>query len=74
MTASRVFSVALVAASISIRLAAQQPAVTALPPAWVPPVPPTYVLPPATVVRAGRLFDPRSGTLLTNQVIVIQKM
>src|SRR6478672_9576533 len=72
VTASRVFSVALVAASISIRLAAQQPAVAALPPAWVPPLPPQYAPPPATVVRAGRLFDPRSGTLLSNQVIVIQ--
>jgi len=35
-------------------------------------LPPQYAPPPATVVRAGRLFDPRTGTLLTNQVIVIQ--
>ena len=72
MTASRVFSVAVVVASISLRLAAQQPGVAALPPAWVPPPAPQYMPPPATVVRAGRLFDPRSGNLLTNQVIVIQ--
>src|SRR3954453_20456249 len=72
VTASRVFSVAILAVSFSLRLAAQQPAVTALPPAWVPPSAPAYAPPPATVVRAGRLFDPRTGTLLTNQVIVIQ--
>ena len=30
--------------------------------------PPTQVL----AVRAGRLFDPKSGTLLTNQVILIR--
>jgi len=72
VTASRVFSVAIVLASLSLRLAAQQPAVTALPPAWVPPPAPAYAAPPATVVRAGRLFDPRTGTLLTNQVVVIQ--
>jgi len=72
VTASRVFSVAVVVASISLRLAAQQPGVAALPPAWVPPPAPQYVAPQATVVRAGRLFDPRSGNLLTNQVIVIQ--
>ena len=54
-------------------LSAQQPSsVAALPPAWVPPPPPQYVAPPVTVVRAGRLFDPRSGTLLTNQTIVIR--
>lgn len=28
--------------------------------------------PPATAVRAGRLFDPKSGQLLTNQVVLIQ--
>jgi imidazolonepropionase-like amidohydrolase len=44
----------------------------AIPPVWtVPPVPPAK--PPAVVaVRAGRLFDSKSGTLLRNQVIVIR--
>jgi len=51
---------------------AQQPAVASLPPAWVLP-PPAQVAPAQTVVvRAGRLFDPRSGTLSSNQTIVIR--
>ncbi len=67
----------VLAAAISALLAsspsAQTPAaVAALPPAWVPP-PPAQAAPPAvTVVRAGRLFDPRSGSLVANQVIVIR--
>lgn len=49
-----------------------QGAVAALPPAWVLP-PPAQVAQPQTIaVRAGRLFDPRSGTLLANQVIVMR--
>jgi imidazolonepropionase-like amidohydrolase len=40
--------------------------------AGVRPPPPPYEAPPVTVVRAGRLFDPRSGTLVANQVIVIR--
>ena len=49
----------------------QQPGVAALPSAW--PQPPAAQPPAAETiaVRAGRLFDPRSGTLLTNQTIVI---
>jgi imidazolonepropionase-like amidohydrolase len=62
---------ALVAGSLGIS-AQQQPGVAALPPAWVPPPPPQYTAPPPTVVRAGRMFDPRTGTLLTNQTIVIR--
>jgi imidazolonepropionase-like amidohydrolase len=58
------------AAPIALRSQAQ-PALAALPPAWVlPPV----AQPPAAqtvAVRAGRMFDPRSGTLLVNQVILI---
>ena len=69
----RTLVVSAVLCSAAWTAAAQQPAsVTALPPAWVPPPPPQYVAPPVTVVRAGRLFDPRSGTLLTNQTIVIR--
>jgi imidazolonepropionase-like amidohydrolase len=71
VTVSRALAVAVVVGSLSWTVAAQQPGVAALPPAWVPPAAPQYAPPPTTVVRAGRLFDPRSGTLLTNQVIVI---
>ncbi len=68
---------ALRAASVIVLLSgvvnAQQPGgVAALPPAWVPPPAPQYTPPPLTVVRAGRLFDPRTGTLLTNQTIIIR--
>ena len=49
-----------------------QTAVSSLPPAWVLP-PPAQTQPAQTVaIRAGRLFDPRSGTLLANQIIVIR--
>ena len=72
MTAIRTFGVAIGVASLSLTLAAQQPGLAALPPAWEPPPPPQYAPPPTTVVRAGRLFDPRTGTLLTNQTIVIR--
>jgi imidazolonepropionase-like amidohydrolase len=48
-----------------------QPGVSALPQAWVLP-PPAQPQPAQTIaVRAGRLFDPRAGTLVANQVIVI---
>ncbi|HUR32843.1 MAG TPA: amidohydrolase family protein [Vicinamibacterales bacterium] len=72
MTAPRALAIGVVVASLSWTVGAQQPGVTALPPAWVPPPAPQYVPPPVTVVRAGRLFDPRTGTLLTNQTIVIR--
>jgi imidazolonepropionase-like amidohydrolase len=62
----------VVVVGLALTLSAQQRAVTALPPAWVPPPPAQYTPVGATVVRAGRLFDPRSGTLLTNQTIVLQ--
>jgi hypothetical protein len=49
-----------------------QPAVAALPPAWV--LPPAAQPQPAQTIaiRAGRLFDPKSGALLTNQVVVVR--
>jgi imidazolonepropionase-like amidohydrolase len=60
------------ATTITLRSQAQQPAVTALPPAWVLP-PQAQPKPAATVaIRAGRLFDPKAGTMLTNQVVVIR--
>ncbi|HEV3060379.1 MAG TPA: amidohydrolase family protein [Vicinamibacterales bacterium] len=49
-----------------------QRGVAALPPAWVPPPAAQYPAPQIVAVRAGRLFDPTSGTMLTNQVIVIR--
>jgi imidazolonepropionase-like amidohydrolase len=49
-------------------------------PVWPQAVPPVWTVPPALpakapnviAVRAGRLFDPKSGTLLQNQVILIR--
>src|SRR5215475_1100469 len=49
-----------------------QPAVAALPQAWVLPPPAQVAAAQTVAVRAGRMFDPRTGTLLTNQVIVIR--
>src|SRR5580700_5208038 len=44
----------------------------AIPPVWtVPPAPPARA-PSLIAVRAGRLFDAKSGTLLRNQVILIR--
>jgi imidazolonepropionase-like amidohydrolase len=48
------------------------PSVAALPQAWTPPPPPVFQTGQVTAVRAGRLFDPRSGTLRTNQIILIR--
>lgn len=49
-----------------------QPAVTALPSAWVLPPQATVAAGQTVAVRAGRLFDPRSGSYLPNQIIVIR--
>lgn len=51
---------------------APQPAVVALPQAWVPPPPAQRPAAQTVAIRAGRLFDPRSGTLLTNQIVLIR--
>src|SRR6187401_1678635 len=68
-----VFAAALALANAPAALLAQAPAsVTALPPAWVPPPPPTFTADRVVAVRAGRLFDPRSGTFLTNQIVLIR--
>lgn len=65
-------SLATILAIPAIVRSQAQPAVAALPQAWVLP-PPAQVSPAQTIaVRAGRMFDPRTGTLLTNQVIVIR--
>jgi imidazolonepropionase-like amidohydrolase len=66
------FTVALILTSAQAALAQAPAGVSALPPAWVPPPPPTFSASRVVAVRAGRLFDPRSGTLLTNQVILIR--
>ena len=31
----------------------------------------TPAAPPSVAVRAGKLFDPKSGTYLTNQIVII---
>jgi imidazolonepropionase-like amidohydrolase len=46
--------------------------VASLPPAWVLPPPAQPAARQTVVVRAGRLFDPRAGTMAANQTIVIQ--
>lgn len=58
------------ASAASVATAQTQP--SALPSAWV--LPPPAQLAPAQIVavRAGRLFDPKSGTLLANQVLLIR--
>lgn len=77
MNVNRLLAFGLLAAALAVpsasRLRAQtQRAVAALPPAWVLPPTAAYPAPQVVVVRAGRLFDPHSGTMLTNQVIVIR--
>ncbi|HYL34745.1 MAG TPA: amidohydrolase family protein [Bryobacteraceae bacterium] len=49
-----------------------QPSVAALPPAWILPPPAQPQPAQVTAVRAGRLFDPKSGALLNNQVVIIR--
>src|SRR6266851_5591501 len=73
---NRLLGFGLLAAALALpspsRLGAQpQRGVAALPAAWVPPPVAQYPAPRVVAVRAGRLFDPRSGTMLANQVIVI---
>src|SRR5216684_67964 len=76
-TTRAIYAFLLAAGALTIqtdlRVQAQaQPTLASLPPAWVLP-PPAQAQPAQTVaVRAGRLFDPRSGTLLANQIIVIR--
>src|SRR5437763_3183317 len=74
---SRPLGVALLAVALALpslsSLGAQAPrGIAALPPAWVPPPVAQYSAPQVVAVRAGRLFDPRSGTMLANQVIGIR--
>jgi imidazolonepropionase-like amidohydrolase len=63
--------VALLATPVVIQSQGQA-AVAALPQAWVLPPPAQVAAAQTVAVRAGRMFDPRSGTLLPNQVIVIR--
>jgi imidazolonepropionase-like amidohydrolase len=53
-------------------LAQVQPKVAALPPVWTLPPPAQYPAPQTIAVRAGRLFDPRTGKMLVNQVVLIR--
>src|SRR5690348_4079891 len=71
MTRSAVTAFALFSVlTVGNRLAGQSPA-DALPPAWVLPPIAQPAQAQTVAVRAGRLFDPKSGTLLANQVILI---
>jgi imidazolonepropionase-like amidohydrolase len=56
----------------SSSFAQEQPKVKALPSVWVLPPNAQYASPQTVAVRAGRLFDPRSGTMLMNQVVLIR--
>jgi hypothetical protein len=58
--------VAMLATTIVVRSQAQ-PAAAALPQAWVLPLPAQVPAAQNVAVRAGRIFDPRAGTLLANQ-------
>ena len=65
-------SLATILAVPTIVRSQAQPAVVALPQAWVLPPPAQVSAAQTAAVRAGRMFDPRTGTMLTNQVIVIR--
>jgi imidazolonepropionase-like amidohydrolase len=65
-------SLATILAVPTIVRSQAQPAVVALPQAWVLPTPAQVSAAQTVAVRAGRMFDPRTGTMLTNQVIVIR--
>lgn len=65
-------SVALTALAAAASIASAQQPVAALPPVWVLPPPAQRPAPRTIAVRAGRLFDPKSGTLLANQVVLIR--
>jgi len=70
MWRNNVLSIALFISAASI--ATPQSSPSALPASWVLP-PPSQPAPARIVaVRAGRLFDPKSGTLLANQVVLIR--
>jgi imidazolonepropionase-like amidohydrolase len=49
-----------------------QSSVARLPQAWTPPPPARFQTGVVTAVRAGRLFDPRSGALRANQIILMR--
>src|SRR5579871_541061 len=49
-----------------------QAAAAALPSAWVLPPLARPAAPETIAIRAGRLFDPRSGQMLTNQVVIVK--
>ena len=70
MWRNKVVAFVFLASAASIATAQTQP--SALASAWVLP-PPAQPAPAQIIaVRAGRLFDPKSGTLLANQVVLIR--
>ncbi len=62
----------LTTASPTVLRSQGQASVAALPQAWVPPPQTRFPTGQVTAVRAGRLFDPRSGTLRQNQIILMR--
>jgi imidazolonepropionase-like amidohydrolase len=72
---NRVLGLAGMAVTLTLSspfIRAQQSRLDGLPQAWVPPPPAQYSATQVTTIRAGRLFDPRSGTLRANQIIVMR--
>lgn len=64
------FSTVVLSIVSSAPIRSQTSAVAALPQAWTPPPRAVFQNNQVTAVRAGRLFDPRSGTLRSNQIIL----
>src|SRR5438105_3246427 len=73
-TVGALLFVGFVAVPVVLRSQAAQvaPNIAALPQAWTLPPPQQRPAEQTIAVRAGRLFDPRSGTLRPNQIIVIR--
>src|SRR5579862_4318266 len=69
MSRSSVAAILLIAGAA---LGSAQTSPAALPASWVLPPPAQPATAQIIAVRAGRLFDPKSGTLLANQVVLIR--
>jgi len=69
MWRNNVLSMALLISAASI--ATPQSSPSPLPAAWVLPPPAQPAAAQTIAIRAGRLFDPKSGALLANQVVLI---
>jgi imidazolonepropionase-like amidohydrolase len=67
-----VLAVAVALAAFSSSSAQTQSKIAALPSVWLLPPPAQYPTPQILAVRAGHLFDPRSGAVLARQIILIR--